>query len=781
MRKVLNWVLSIAITIIPYAAGAYNSTWTLVDRNHVPSKGEARIDPKNYMVYAANEAYLKGLLFSLSSSPQNAVAMELPMPDGSFRSFNVWQASMMPAGLERKYPGIKTFTAVAIDNPAVTAKLDYTEFGFHAMVFDGANTAFIDPYSNIVGEGLYMCHYKRDETRALDKRMQCMVNNNGEHEMAGKAMQIEQTGLPRLEAKVISGLTLRKYRLALSCSHQYADAVAGPTPTKAAVLSAMTTSMNRINGVYERELSITMEFVANEDTLIYIVATGDPFGPINASPFNLLDQNQITCDASIGDANYDMGHVFTTGSGGLSDLGIVCASGDKAQSTTGSNTPTGDGFDIDYVAHEMGHAFGADHTFNNNSDGSCWNNAVDYAAYEPGAGSTIMAYAGICGPDDLQPHSDDYFHAISLLEIHEATIVGTTCGSSIPTGNHASALAPFTTTYNIPYKTPFELMSPGAVDSVTSVTSYCWEQWDLGSFGNRLNNTYVSGPIFRSFYPVLGTIRVFPRIDSVLKGTLSYVTVENKKGEKAPDTARDMLFKLTVRSNHWGNGTFHIPDDSITIHASSTGLAGSYKGFKVTSPSTPVNWTGATTQSVTWDVVGTTSAPVSCSNVNIYVSSDGGYTWPYLVGNFPNNGSASITVPNIATTSAARIKVKGDNNVFFNVNGSNFTITFDPAQPVTLPNNPVNTTTPYLSVNNVQQAEDVKVYPVPADNILYIELATKQAADVLVYNSLGQTIWKGQTTDKLAIPVNTWTKGVYYMQLVYHESGKRIVKPVLIN
>ncbi|MBS1587493.1 MAG: T9SS type A sorting domain-containing protein [Bacteroidetes bacterium] len=783
MKRLTNWFVIAATAILPYTAQAYNANWSIIDPAHVPSKDGPRMHPNNFLVYSLNTSYFKDLLFSLGSDPANATIVDLPLPDGSFRSFRVWQTPMMTADLAKKYPGIKTFTGEAVDAPSVTAKLDFTVSGFHAMIFDGEKTAFIDPYSNEVESAIYMCHYKKDEVRPIAERMQCEVGHKGETEIAGEPIQLQRSGLPGIAAKrVVGGYTLRKYRLALSCSHQYAVAVAGPTPTKAQVLSAMTTSMNRVNGVYEREFSITMQFVPNEDTLIFLTAAGDPFNLDNNNAGNLLNDNQTVCDARIGTANYDVGHVFTTGSGGLSNLGVVCDAAQKGMSTTGSANPIGDGFDIDYVAHEMGHEFGGNHSFNNNIDGSCWFNAVNDVAYEPGSGSTIMAYAGICGPDDIQPHSDDYFHAKNLLEIYNATIIGTSCGSSIPVGNLPPALDHFTASYNIPYKTPFELTSPGAVDSVTSTTTYCWEQWNLGDFGASLDNTYFNGPIFRTFNPVSATVRVFPRVDSLLKGVLSYVTTENAKGEKVPDTTRDLLFKLTLRSFHWGTGCFLVPDDSIKIHAVSTGAGNGFQGFKVTSPSTAVNWTGGTAHSVTWNVVGSNAAPVNCDSVNVYVSSDGGHTWPWWVGRFPNNGSANVTMPNIATTSAARIKVKGNNNVFFNINGSNFTITFDPTLPVTDPNNPVPETVPNLAVSNTQQAfEDIKIYPVPADNTLYVEAQSGRTASMILVNNMGQQVWKGDLTGKAGVSVANLPTGVYYLQLVYTDNGQRVVKPVLVK
>lgn len=759
----LLWACTSSIT-----AKAFNSIWQELDIRHVPSNEGPVMHPLKYTVYALNTAWLKTQLFNLSSNPSQGTSIELPFPDGSFHQFKVWQIPMMPDELATKYPAIKTFTAEAVSDKRITAKLDFTEYGFHAMIFNGDNTAFIDPY-NRLNDGLYMCHFKKDEYRPLNERMVCMFNDGDENEITPAPMQLEQTPQPVVAARIAAGYQLRTYRLALACSHQYAIAATGnPTPTKAQALSMMTTSMNRINGVYEREFSIHMNFVPNEDTIIFVTAAGDPYSADNANPSNLLLDNQTTCSDRIGSANYDFGHVFTTAGGGLSNLGCICKNNSKAKSETGGPNPVGDGFDIDYVAHEMGHAFGANHTFNNGVNGSCSNNnAHQSTAYEPGSGSTIMAYAGICSPDDIQPHSDDYFHVASLKEIYNYSIVGTGdgCAAKTPTNNKPVGLANFTAQYTIPYKTPFELISPVAIDSVAdTLTNYCWDEWDLGDFKRALNNTYLSGPIFRSFSPVESTTRIFPRIDSVLKGTLTYVSVENKKGEKVPDTARLLTFKLTVRDIFNGNGCFLFPDDSIHLNAVSTGAANNYEGFKVTSPSTAVTWAGQSSQTVTWNVVGTDTIPVSCDSVDIYLSVDGGYTWPTLLGRFVNNGTASITLPNPAmTVTTARLKVKGAGNVFFNVNGHNFTIS--------------HTT----SVQQVALSDDINVYPVPSADVVHVSTAFPGTLQLKASNTLGQLLLTGEMKGSMDINVSSWAKGIYYLQFVDKASGLRTVKQLVVK
>ncbi len=657
-----------------------------------PSTSVMPFHPTRYVTYRLDEAPLRAQMFGLSSDPHEGIIIQLPMPDGTFRKFRVWQASMMPDELAAQFPDIKTFTGEAVDDGRVTAKLDFTVFGFHAMIFETDKTAFIDPYDHF-HDGYYFAHYKKDEVRSFNERMRCEVRSPDENgPTSADQMEMLENHLPQLDheshhstLRTLNGWSLKTYRLALSADSMYCRYATGIVlPTIAQALSAMTTSMNRINGVYNREFSVQMNFVTNETLLIWGCAGhtngNDPFAAINNNGGACLTQNQTTVTAIIGTANYDLGHVFTTGGGGISSLGVVCNNSAKAQSCTGSPTPVGDGYDIDYVAHEMGHEFGSNHTFNNNANGSCSGNAVSACAYEPGSGATIMDYAGICNPDDLQMHSDPYFSASSLVQIvNKLNGSENVCAAITPSGNHVDTLPHFSAVYSIPYKTPFELIGPASIDSTTIDTAktYGWLQWNLGDFGKRLNQTFFAGPIFRSYNPVYTTTRIFPNINMVLSGVLSNAGIEGAEGEKAPDTARYLTFKLVARGIIFGRGCFHFPDDTIHLNAVQTPTRA---GFKVTSQGTTgIVYVGGSTQTVTWNVVGTNAAPVNAANVDIYMSTDGGFTWPYTLGTFPNSGTASVTLPNPAVSSTTtRIKVKGNGNVFFNINSNNFTVNNNP-------------------------------------------------------------------------------------------------------
>jgi hypothetical protein len=415
--------------------------------------------------------------------------------------------------------------------------------------------------------------------------------------------------------------------------------------------------MNRVNGIYERDLAIRMELVANNDLIIYTKQGTDPYTNNNGGL--MLSQNQETLDEIIGDANYDIGHVFSTGGGGVAYLGVTCISGFKAGGVTGLSSPTGDPFYVDYVAHEFGHQWGANHSFNGN-EGSCsGGNRNGSTAYEPGSASTIMGYAGICGSQNLQSNSDPYFHTISYQEIVNFTQSGAghSCAVTSGTGNLAPAVEAGPA-FTIPAATPFTLCG-SATDPDGDALTYAWEQFDLGPAGHP-NAPSGDAPLFRSFNPIDDPCRSFPRLPDVLAGTQTL-------GEILPTSARNLNFRLTARDNRSGGGGVDFDTTSLSV----VDTAGP---FQVTSPDGTTVWTGTELQTVTWDAAGTNLAPVSCSQVDILFSADGGNSFPYLLlGGTPNDGSQLVTAPNLSTDQA-RVLVRCSDNIFFHISQADFAV-----------------------------------------------------------------------------------------------------------
>lgn len=750
-------ILSALTGLLLLSTGAFaQNFWQTMEGTLAPSKGLRQIVPQKYLLVNIDEEALNTFLHALPNNARAAKTITLPTPDGKSMLFNIWNTPIFTPALQNKYPGINTYTAVATGNTHITAKIDYTEKGFHAMIYDADATFFIDPYSN-TNDGYYIVYYKKDYSRDDNNLMHCNFDDSDAVlRVNGSPINMEQR--PGAPLSIVNGTQRKRYRLALSCTGEYAHAVDGNSPTKSGVLSAMTTSMNRVNGIYEREVAVTMQFIDNEDSLIYLNPNTDPFTANNDGD-NLLDENQANTAAVIGSSNYDIGHIFSTGGGGIAQLGSVCNNSYKAMGVTGSYNPVGDAYDVDYVAHEMGHQFGADHTFNANT-GSCYNNGNNFEAYEPGSSSTIMGYAGICGSsDNLQQHSDDYFHAISLQDINYFITTGfwggggTSCGETL-TGTTPVQISNLNAAYTIPYKTPFELEAPAATSTGADSISYCWEEWDLGDYkiSEDQGDTFTRGPVFRSFDPA-GTIRIFPQIGKVISNTLNY------KGERVPVVARTLSFIVTARSlSQDGWGTFNIPDGQVSLNVINTG-----QPFKVTTPNTLLTWQSNTNETVTWDVAQTNTAPVNCSGVNIYLSVDGGYTYPYtLATNVPNTGTASVSLPDI-TSNQARIKVKGTGNVFFDISDANFKIEAGSA------------------TSNIELENNISVFPNPAQDVLHLRNGNDNKLQVALYNAIGQALWNGELQHTLDISTSQYAHGVYFLHFYDLKNNAKAVKTVIIK
>ncbi|HYE62680.1 MAG TPA: immunoglobulin domain-containing protein [Phycisphaerales bacterium] len=652
--RMLSWCVACVLFVVANAAVAQQDAttrlWTLLEGvTEADRAEEAWIRPE---VFQAARLDMAGMVAVLRTAPReftreaeaNPLTITLPMPDGSTQQFAVVESPVMEEGLAAQFPEIRTFSGKGLHDTYATVRLDCTPQGFHAMVRSPFGDVFIDPFSK-GNTGLYAVYYKRDYTK--------------QHEWTCGTPSSETPTV--LEEAVFNPYAarnanpLRTYRLACAATGEYTAFHGG---TVALGQAAVVTAINRVTGVYETELGIRLTLVANNSSIIYTNANSDPYTNNNGS--TMLGQNQTTCTNVIGNANYDIGHVFSTAGGGIAGLGVVCSSTNKARGVTGQPSPNGDPFWIDYVAHEMGHQFGGNHTFNG-SGGSCSGNRSASTAYEPGSGSTIMAYAGICGSDNLQANSNAYFSFISMQEITTFTTSGggSSCDATTSTGNTAptaNAGADFT----IPFGTPFTLTGTGA-DANNDAITYCWEQRDTRSTGFTLaSGDPGAGAIMRSWSPVVVPSRTIPRVSNLIANTFA-------PGEILPDAARTLNFRLTTRDNRAGAGGFGSDDMVVTVASAGP--------FQVTSPNTNVSWTGGSQQTVTWAVNGTNAAPVSTASVRILLSTDGGNTFPTVVlASTPNDGSEVVTVPGVSTTQA-RIKVEAVNNIYFDISNANFSIT----------------------------------------------------------------------------------------------------------
>ena len=620
-----------------------------------PAAGMRVIVPDVYRNLVLDRAGLNNFLQTLPLETNIAgraslPVIEIPMPDGKRARFKIWESPVMEPGLSAKFPNIRTYTGQGIDDPTATLKVDITELGLHAMILsDVTGDVFIDPYRQM-DTGNYIVYYKKDL-----RNKKTFI----EYDLIPSS-RIKAAGANKPMAGPCIGPQLRSYRLAVACTGEYARRATGLTnPTVAQALSAIVTTITRVDGIYEKELAISLNLVADNDKIVFVDPSSDPF-TANNDGSQLLNESQSVITQFIGSANYDIGHTFSTGGGGIAQVGSVCGP-QKARGVTGSPEPTGDPYDIDYVAHEMGHQFDASHTFNAVTS-SCGGNRSPATAVEPGSGITIMGYAGICGSaNNLAINSIPYFHAISMDEINTFTVSGdgATCATITNTGNQPPVVEAGDD-YLIPKSTSF-VLSGSASDPNGDALTYSWEQVDTGPAGSW-NNPAGNAPIFRSFVPSTNPQRHFPQLSDQARNKTTI-------GEILPSYARSLAFRLTVRDNRAGGGGVCYDEMQVNVHSSSG-------PFKVTAPNTAgISWEAGSVQIVTWDVANTDISPISCTNVSIQLSLDSGYTFPItILASTPNDGIEQIVVPNNVTTKA-RIRVMAVGNIFYDISDNNFEIT----------------------------------------------------------------------------------------------------------
>jgi len=646
----------IALSVLPLTSAAQTrSVWSdQAPSDATRNTGERRIVPTQARYVTLNvpaiQAQLaqaaQGTIVELASA---TTVITLPTPDGGTASFRVLETLVMHPDLQAQFPEIRTYTGVGIEDPAATAKLDLTPNGFHAMVLPGDREAwYIDPVyvgNNTAHQVYTKRNFVKQHTQAFLGCGYDQVND-----LAAAELQTRQWISEMGESRV-GDCRLRTFRLALACTGEYAAYQGG---TVSGVMSAMVTTMQRVNGMFERDATLTMVLVANNSSLIYLNASTDPF--TNTDGGAMLAQNQTTCNNVIGSANYDIGHVFSTGGGGVAYLNSPCNSSQKAGGVTGQPNPVGDPFDIDYVAHEMGHQYGGNHSQNNNC------NRASSAAVEVGSGVTIMGYAGICAPNPVN-NSIAMFGGYSMQEIAANVTNGTS--STCPT---VTALIPqVAPSANagvdriIPKSTPFVLVGTASDANTGNTLTYSWEQMDNAVATMPPVATATGGPAWIPLLPKTTPVRYMPNLYDVIANN-------SPVWEVLPSVARTLNFRFTVRDNVALGGCNGQDNMVVTVNGASG-------PFLVTQPNTAVSWEGLSTRTITWNVANTTASPVSCANVNILLSTDGGLTFPItLASNTPNDGTQVVTIPDQQTTTA-RIKVEAAANIFYDMSNVNFTIT----------------------------------------------------------------------------------------------------------
>ena len=722
MRKVLLFATALLCSTVllaqdywkPHADGARIAT----------DKAIARLAfPTDFKLFDLNLTPLRNDVFkTVSNASAHSTIISLPNADGQIEQFEVRESSNFEPALQAQFPQIRAFSGKGITDQSATVKLSLSPQGIQTVVFrTEKDNEFIEPYS--ADHTIYAVFKKRANTlpwKCTTPEQQLATNIGNQ--------------ITNVTAR--STGDVKTLRLAQSVTAEYSNFFGATSASQVAlVLAAVNATLTRCNGVYEKDLALHLNLIATSTNVFYYNASTDPYSAASTGAGGAWNSElQSTLTSVIGAANYDIGHLFgaSGGGGNAGCIGCICVDNSKGSGFTSpaDAIPQGDNFDIDYVVHEVGHQLGGNHTFSMSNEGTGVN-------VEPGSGITIMGYAGITS-QDLAPHSIAIFHAATIAQI-QTNLTGKTCPITTGiSGTNATPVVNAGGNFTIPISTPFALTGSATDANAGDVLTYCWEQMDNASSSQTgassvASATKASGPNWISFTPVTSPTRYFPKMATILAGGL--VSGPLTGGDAGANTealssvSRTLNFRLTVRDNVPYSSTAPVTVGQTQFANMTVTVTNTSGPFSVTAPNTAVSWAGNSSQTITWNVASTTASPVSCANVKISISTDGGTTFSTLVASTANDGSEVVTIPNTPTTTA-RVKIEAVGNIFFDISNTNFTITSGSgcASPAGLTASAITTTSATVGWTAVSGAVSYDVDYKASTSSTWINAATATTA-----------------------------------------------------
>ena len=667
MKAKLHYVLSIAIFLFVFSVFAQNSSWKKIESTKdTKIVSKLNLDKNKIHVFELNTISLQKSLSPVflrsDKSKKQSIIINIPGEDGKLESFKIYETPVFSPDLAAKYPDIKSYVGISTNNSGTRLRMSVSPQGVQTMIsYLDKPSVFMQPVSK--NSNQYILYSRKDKNIFSDK-FECKTIDelNEAFNKGGTASKI------KLNEGGANNQTLQKFRIAISVTGEYTtyhdDGISGNGDAVADALAAINATLSRVNDIFETDMAITFQLISAPQ-LIYTNAATDPYSPASIGADGVWSTElQSTLTSVIGESAYDVGHLFgaTGGGGSAGCIGCVCVNGSKGSGFTSPSNgiPEGDTFDLDFVIHEIGHQMGANHTWAFDTEGTGVNS-------EPGSGTTIMAYAGIEGANNVELNSDPYFHYHSIKQILN-NLVTKTCQTTEAISNNPP-IADAGNDYNIPAGTAYVLKGLATDADSGDNLSYCWEQTDSGivnylNFGPDL----TSGSMNRSLPPSSISNRYIPKFSSVLAGNTTQTNPTlGSDWETVSTVGRTLNWALTVRDR---------------APASSGGAQSSYDTMKITvenvTPFTvtnPVSWTQGSNATINWVVGQTNNGTINCQNVKIKLSTDGGLTFPTIIAsNTPNDGTHTYAVPLIPNTSTARILIEAVNNIFYDVSNFDFSI-----------------------------------------------------------------------------------------------------------
>ena len=708
MISVKNLKLFLYISLYIFLSAEINAQdiWNQIDTNK----------------YELNTTNLNTILTSVSKENNSTAYIDFPSQDGELKTFIFSDNTLLPPSLSRKYPNIHSYKGVSIEDSQLSVTLTCSTSSVSAVIINGTNVWSLQQINNT---NIYQVTNDDD---SLNTKINCenIENDNLTNTKSNLKLLTNNT----TNKTLIGDNTLRTLRTAIVVTGEYSNyfvnkanlGLSSEQDKKAIVLSGIVTSLNNLNTVFERDLGIRFELVENNDELIFLDQDTDIFTTDDSN--DLINTGSQYIIDTVGLDNFDIGHVLSIGFAGLAEVGALCGTR-KAEAVSAGPIPEGTEFDFTLFAHEIGHQLGANHTQNSNCNRSNSGSAV-----EPGSGSTIMGYAGVCGisNSEIQNISDEYFHLVSIYQVknHLESISCTLPSSTIINSN--PIIEPLTD-YTIPASTPF-VLDALVTDLENDPLTYCWEQMDSESATMPPVSTSTVGPLFRSIIPTNESSRNFPENFNI-----------NTTWEVLPSVSRTMNFGLTVRDGNAGG----IATSELTVNVIDTG-----KIFEITSPSTGDNFVENANEEIQWNVAGTNENGINTENVSILLSYDNGETYPVVLAeNTPNDGNHIVQIPSGILSNTVRVKISAIDNIYYTISNNTFEIYKEIIR---------NTDNEILPIPNpvVNDTFDIKINLIKVSSFLY-EL----------YSMNGSLEKSGTSnSDVKTIDVSKLSTGVYLLKII---------------
>lgn len=644
MTSKLRLVFTFCLLFLVFSLKAQQTYWLPITAQE-NRKGTSQLFKPSEILFNLNFTTFKT---ALTQASKTGGVMTFPNAKGDLETYHIIELATFSPQLAAQYPQIKSYVATSVINEAAHL---YFSISPTSLSFTGiTNTSKSTPYI-IEEEKGDLYKWQRVKDFAVEKAFTCTTDITAPSAFNTNLISTLKNNIALKTAPFSRKTTIKTYRLAVAATAAYTEYHGG---TVAGALTAINATLTRLNALFGKDLGLQLQLVAETTNVIYTSPESDPFGT------DLNSEVQEVLTLNVGEENYDIGHLFhkDTNGGNAGFVGSVCQDGKKGAAFSAALFPEGYGFDIDFVAHEMGHQFGAYHTWSYESEGTG-------SQVEPGGGTTIMSYAGIVAGENVAASASDYFHAVSILEI-ENYLNEFSCQTNEVTGNEAPVIAPLKT-YKLPLKTPF-VLNGIALDSDSQNLTYAWEQGDNGVVpASVFGPQNPTGASFRSLEPKEVSERFFPSLVNVLSNRLSSNLPEQTDWETLSEIPRNYTFYLTVRDNE-------AVGAGVAIAKTSLEVLPRVGPFLINTPSESQDFKAGDIFPISWEVARTNGPELNTQKLSAYLTTDAGLSFTKkIAAGIDNNGRATLRLPNL-NLAQSRIMLKAENNPFFAINTADFSI-----------------------------------------------------------------------------------------------------------